>query len=125
MPQMYNLLQFGNMMSDSTRVGSYYQALKRAVHPGSIVVDIGAGTGIFSLFACQFGAARVYAIEPNDWISVGKGIAEANGLSDRIVFIKDYSTSVTLPEQADVIVSDLRGVHPVIPSLISSIADAR
>ena len=36
-----------------------------AVKPGSVVVDIGANIGIFSLFCAYCGAKSVYAIEPN------------------------------------------------------------
>jgi FkbM family methyltransferase len=35
------------------------------IKKGSIVVDIGANIGIFSLFAAHSGAKRIYAIEPN------------------------------------------------------------
>ncbi|MEO8393960.1 MAG: 50S ribosomal protein L11 methyltransferase [Chloroflexota bacterium] len=122
---MYNFTQFGQMIQDQVRMEANYQALKRAVRPGSVVVDIGAGTGIFSFLACQFGAARVYAIDPSEWIGLGKQMAEANGYADRIVFIKDYSNRVTLPEQADVVISDLRATHPIVPGSIYAMADAR
>src|SRR5262249_8186842 len=90
-----------------------------------VVLDIGTGTGIFALLACQFGARRVYAIEPAHVIRVAREIAAANGCADRIEFIQKRSTEVTLPERADVIISDLRGRLPFSWSNISSIADAR
>ncbi len=103
----------------------YTFALKAAIKPGSIVLDIGAGTGIHSLLACKFGARRVYAIEPNDVIHLGRELAEAAGYGDRIEFIQDLSTRVTLPERATVIVSDLRGQLPLFGSHIADIIDAR
>jgi protein arginine N-methyltransferase 1 len=56
---------------------------------------------------------------------VAKELAKVNGCRDRIEFIEDVSTRVTLPEQADVIVSDLSGAIPIYARHVSSIADAR
>jgi type I protein arginine methyltransferase len=99
--------------------------LKKTITPDSVVVDIGTGTGIFALLACQFGARKVYAIEPNDLIGMARRIAHENGFSDRIEFFHQLSTSVKLPEKADVIVSDLRGVLPVYNGNLPSVIDAR
>ncbi len=104
---------------------AYARALQQSVKPGSVVLDIGTGTGICALLACQLGARRVYAVEPSDAIQVAREIAAANGYADRIEFIQDLSTNITLPERADVIVSDLRGVLPFLGSHFASIADAR
>jgi protein arginine N-methyltransferase 1 len=116
---------YGFMIADDARMGAYSEALRRAVKPDSVVIDIGAGTGVFALLACKFGARRVYAIEPADAIRVAREIAAANGYADRIECIQKLSTEVTLPERADVIVSDLRGRLPFLGSHVSSIADAR
>jgi protein arginine N-methyltransferase 1 len=121
----YSLSDYGDMIADKARMDPYIFALKAAIKPGSIVLDIGAGTGIHSLLACKFGARRVYAIEPNDVIHLGRELAEAAGYGDRIEFIQDLSTRVTLPERASVIVSDLRGQLPLFGSHIPAIIDAR
>ncbi|MGH9848281.1 MAG: 50S ribosomal protein L11 methyltransferase [Blastocatellia bacterium] len=122
---MYSISAYGFMMADSARMNAYVEALRRAMKPGAVVIDIGAGTGIFALLACRFGARRVYAIEPADAIQVAREIAAANGYADRIEFIQKLSTEVTLPEQADVIISDLRGLLPFLGNHIANIADAR
>lgn len=122
---MYSLYAFGRMIADSIRMDAYTRALQNSVKPGSVVVDIGTGTGIFALLACQYGARKVYAIDPNDLIVVARKLARQNGFADRIDFIHDLSTKVSLPEQADVIVSDLRGALPLFSSNIPSIIDAR
>jgi protein arginine N-methyltransferase 1 len=121
----YAIAGYAGMIADRVRMDSYVRALERAVRPGCVVLDIGAGTGIFSLLACRFGARRVYAVEPDNAIEVAREIAAANGYANRIVFIQDLSTRITLPERADVIISDLRGVLPLFQQHISSIADAR
>ena len=122
---MYSIAAYQEMVDDGARMDAYAAALGRAVRPGSVVVDIGAGTGILSLLACRFGAARVYAIEPDDAIHVARENAAANGLADRIEWIQDLSTNVRLPEKADVIVSDLRGVLPLFGKHIPAIVHAR
>jgi protein arginine N-methyltransferase 1 len=122
---MYSVFSHGRMICDEVRTGAYVESLRQVVQAGSVVVDLGAGTGIFGLLACQLGARRVYAIEQNDIIQVARSVAEANGFSDRIEFIQDLSTRVTLPERADVIVFDLRGVLPWFRHHIPSIVDAR
>src|SRR5262249_29867935 len=103
----------------------YLNALRHAVNPDSVVVDLGTGTGFLALLACQFGARRVYAIEPDDTIYIGREIAKDNGFSERIVLIHDLSTRVGLPERADLIISDLRGILPLFAQHIPSIIDAR
>src|SRR5712692_2722385 len=101
------------MIADHVRMGAYAQALREAIRPGAVVVDIGCGTGILSLLACQRGARRVYAIEPDASIELARTVARDNGYADRIVFLQDRSLRVSLPERADVIVSDLRGRLPL------------
>ena len=103
---MYSLAGYGQMIEDRVRLDAYARALRKTVRPGSVVLEIGTGPGIFAVLACQLGARRVYAIEPTPIIQVAREIAAANGCADRIEFIEDLSTRVTLPIQADVIVSD-------------------
>jgi len=122
---MYSVANYGSMIADRVRMDAYVRALRQTVKPGSVVLDIGTGTGICALLACQLGARRVYAVEPSDAIQLAREIAAANGYSDRIEFIQDLSTNIALPERADVIVSDLRGVLPFLGHHFAAIADAR
>ncbi len=122
---MYSVADYGHMIGDRVRMDAYVEALSRAVTADSIVVDVGTGTGIFALLACRFGARRVYAIERADAIQVARELASANGCADRIEFIQAMSTDVTLPEQADIVISDLGGVLPLLGTHIPSIVDVR
>jgi protein arginine N-methyltransferase 1 len=122
---MYKISDYGKMISDRIRTDAYFRALQQTVNPDSVVIDIGAGSGILSLFACKLGARKVYAIEPSDAIQLAIEFATANGYSDRIEFLQRMSTEVNLPEQGDIIVSDIRGVLPMHGHSLLSIVDAR
>jgi protein arginine N-methyltransferase 1 len=122
---MYSIADYWKMMGDHARREAYGEALRRSVRPGSMVVNIGAGTGVFALQACRLGARRVIAIEPDGIIEVARELAAANGFADRIELIQALSTEVTLDESADVVVSDLRGVLPLHGHHLPSIRDAR
>src|SRR5260370_33236526 len=103
---MYNLQGHAGMIYDTGRVEAYRRALQLVVNRDSVVVDIGTGLGIFAFLASQAGARKVYAIEPCEIIAVARELAQSNGL-ERIEFIENISSRVTLPEPADEIVSDL------------------
>ncbi len=122
---MYSIFSYGKMIADHIRTQGYASAMRQAINPDSVVLEIGTGIGVFAMLACQFGARHVYAVEPDDSIQVAREIAAANGFADRIEFIQDLSTRTTLPERVDVIISDLRGVLPLFGHHIASIADAR
>lgn len=104
---------------------AYAAALRHTIKPDSVVMDLGCGPGVFALLACKLGARRVYAVEPENVIAIGREAAAANGYADRIEFFEDFSTRITLPEPATIIVSDLRGVLPWYQQHIPSIIGAR
>jgi protein arginine N-methyltransferase 1 len=122
---MYSLRLFAAMFHDRVRHDAYAEAMRRVINPDSVVLDIGTGTGFYAQLACQLGARKVYALETNPLVRVGRQIAAANGFGDRIEFIERLSTEVTLPERADVIVCDLRGNSPFLRQNLPSVADAR
>jgi type I protein arginine methyltransferase len=122
---MYSVSGYSQMNADEVRMRAYSRALQLAVRRDSVVIDIGAGTGILSLLACRYGARKVYSIEPSSAIEVARESARANGFADRVECICALSTETTLREKADVIVSDLRGALPLFGRHLPSIIDAR
>jgi len=122
---MYSVHFYGQMLADAIRMGAYASALRRAVKPDSVVMDLGCGVGVFALLACKLGARRVYAVEPENIVGLAREVAAANRFSDRIEFFEKLSTEITLPEPATIIIADLRGVLPWFERNIPSIIDAR
>jgi protein arginine N-methyltransferase 1 len=122
---MYQLEDYGAMIADRVRTGAYAEAIVRAVKPGDVVIEIGCGPGLFSLLACRAGAKRVYAIESNDSVAFARELVVANGYANRIEILHGYSRRVSLPERGNVIISDIRGVLPLLGDAIASLEDAR
>lgn len=121
----YSISSYGNMIVDQRRTVPFVEALRAAITPDSVVLDIGTGTGIFSFLACQFGAARAYAIEPDGAIEVAKLCARDIPGSERITWIQGLSTELDLPERVDIVVGDLHGTLPFFKGNIESLVDAR
>lgn len=72
------------------------------------MLDVGCGTGIFSLIAAQAGAARVISFEWSNIARYTKKIVKDNNLDHIITVIKGHIDSVKLPdgiEKVDVIIS--------------------
>jgi len=122
---MYSLPDYGKMLGDKERVELYGRALKQSITPDSVVLEIGTGTGTFAMEACRLGARKVYAIDTNDVIQHAIHFAKENGCGDRIRFFQADSSDVNLPEQVDIIISDLRGKLPLHGHHLPDIIDAR
>ncbi len=112
-------------LQDQIRLTAFRRAIQELVAPGSVVVDLGSGTGILGLLASEAGAKRVYSIEETGLIELAREIAQANGYADRMQFIKELSTRVELPEPADVILADQIGHFGFEAGLFDYFSDAR
>ena len=74
-----------------------------------IVLDVGAGTGILSIFAARAGAKHVYAVDNANIATHARTIIKENGLSDKITVIKGKIEDIVLPvEKVDIIISELK-----------------
>jgi type I protein arginine methyltransferase len=113
------------MVGRGVRYAAYTAALRKALGETATILDIGCGPGFWAITAARYGAARVYAIEPDESIRWGQAAARHLGLADRIQFFRGMSTDLKLSERVDCIVSDLRGCLPLFSTHIPSIIDAR
>ncbi len=114
-----------SLIADTARCEAFYSAIQAVVKPGDVVVDIGAGAGLLSLFACHAGASRVYAIEQGAIGDVAERLFEVNGYSDRIQLMRGRSTNIDLPERVDVAVSETLWNFGLGEGIMIALADAR
>jgi predicted RNA methylase len=110
---VYSVYDYCAMAKDEARVHAYTEALKQHITPESVVVDLGTGVGLFAIVAAKLGARRVFAVDLTDAIEVGRELARAAGVEDRVTFIKRSAWEVTPPELAHILFYDLRGTSPL------------
>ncbi|XP_064482316.1 protein arginine N-methyltransferase 9-like [Ornithodoros turicata] len=115
------------MLNDRSRNKAFQEAINEAVAHGhhQRVLDIGAGTGLLSLFALGAGAKEVYACEVSSVAcDVARAVFELNGTRAKI--INKHSTLLNIPEDIEQKVSlvvtetfdaGLFGEH-VLPNLL-------
>jgi len=114
-----------SMLTDEFRTRNFLRAILQVVKPGDVVLDIGSGTGILAYFACLAGARKVYAVEEGEIVEVAKAVCRHNGLEDRVAFIDDISTNITLPEPADVLITETIGNIGFEEGILGWVVDAR
>ena len=114
-----------SMVVDELRSGAFLRAIFRAVKPGDVVIDLGAGTGLLSLFAITAGARRVYAVESEAVIDIAREVARVNKVDDRIEFLVGKSTDVELPEPADVLITETIGNAAFDEGILAWVADSK
>jgi len=86
--------------------------------PGSVVVDVGCGSGILSIIAAKLGASRVYGVDAAEGtVEVASANAAAHGVGDRVVFAQgDMFDPLDSAIEADVVIGDVSGIPDEIAS---------
>lgn len=120
----YRLRTHLEMLQDRARCLAYQQALEPVVKD-KVVLDVGCGSGILSLFAARAGASQVLAVDMD--IPPGAGeAARDNGLDDRIRFISGRIQDVELPvDSVDIIVSEWMGGLLLMEDMLPAVLYAR
>jgi len=94
-----------------------------------IVLDVGCGTGILSLFAARAGAKKVYGIDYSDIVFAAQQIVKENSMESIVTIIKGKVEEVELPlgpnEKVDIIVSEWMGYCLLYESMLPTVLFAR
>ncbi|XP_058782575.1 probable protein arginine N-methyltransferase 3 [Vicia villosa] len=134
------------MLSDKARMDAYGQAILKnpSLLNGAVVMDVGCGTGILSLFAAQAGASRVVAVEASakmaavasrvakdNGLLLSKNEARVNGNQKGVVevvhgMVEEIDKIVELqPHSVDVLLSEWMGYCLLYESMLGSVLYAR
>lgn len=93
---------------DRRRTLAFREAIEASVRPGDVVVEVGAGTGILSLFAAAAGASEVHAVEIDPVLARALvETAAANGYADVVRVVPGDARTAELPQRADVVIGEL------------------
>jgi len=116
-----------NMLEDHVRTGGYQQGILQNAKDfkGKVVLDVGAGSGILSMFAAKAGARKVYAVEASDMALSARKLIKANGLEHIVTVVHGRLEEVDIPEKVDIIVSEPIGVLLVHERMLESYVAAR
>ncbi|MCC6129443.1 MAG: 50S ribosomal protein L11 methyltransferase [Acidobacteria bacterium] len=113
------------LLSDSGRTSSFLAAIAETVRPGDVVLDIGTGTGILAVAAARAGARRVYAVEAGEIAMQARAFIEGSGFADRVTLLRGWSYALSLPERADVLITETIGNDPLDERIVDVVSDAR
>ncbi|KAJ2348260.1 Nuclear SAM-dependent mono-and asymmetric methyltransferase [Coemansia erecta] len=116
------------MLKDEVRTTSYRDSIIKNKHlfQDKVVLDVGCGTGILSMFAAKAGAKHVIGVDMSNIIDKARLIVEENGLSDRITLLKGKMEEVELPfDKVDIIISEWMGYFLLYESMLDTVLLAR
>lgn len=121
-PSLLDLLAFTR---DQPRVAAYLRAIRQTVTPDDVVLDLGAGLGVFSVAAALAGARRVLAVEAEPVAGAIEALAAANGVADRVHVVPRPLREAEPPERATVCIYDDLHVLDLCGACAGAVADAR
>nr|KJB65111.1 hypothetical protein B456_010G081400 [Gossypium raimondii] len=119
---------FQEMLKDVVRTKTYQNVIyqNKFLFQNKVVLDVGAGTGILSLFCARAGAAHVYAVECSHMADMAKQIVETNGLSDVVTVLKGKIEEIELPvAKVDIIISEWMGYFLLFENMLNTVLYAR
>ncbi|EFQ97858.1 HNRNP arginine N-methyltransferase [Nannizzia gypsea CBS 118893] len=117
-----------SMIKDSIRTDAYRDFIYDNKHlfKDKVVLDVGCGTGILSMFCAKAGAKQVIAVDNSDIIGKAREIVYENGFDKVITCLRGKIEEVILPvKQVDIIVSEWMGYCLLFEAMFDSVLWAR
>ena len=118
------------MIQDKVRTSTYAHFIltNPTLFRDAVVLDVGCGTGILSLFAARAGAKRVFAVDASDIAEKAEKIVKENGFANIITVVRGKVEEISLPggfTQVDIIISEWMGYALLYESMLDSVLHAR
>jgi len=116
------------MLKDEVRTRSYMNAIMQNKHlfKDKVVLDVGCGTAILSMFAAKAGAKHVIGVDMSSIIFKAREIVKTNGLSDKITLIQGKMEEIEIPfPKVDIIISEWMGYFLLYESMLDTVLYAR
>lgn len=116
-----------DMLKDTHRTTSYRDAMWRNAYlfKDKVVLDVGCGTGILSMFAARAGARKVIGIDCSSVAVQARQIVADNGFKDVITIIQGKVEELELDEKVDIIISEWMGYFLLYESMLNTVLYAR
>ncbi|KAG5547267.1 hypothetical protein RHGRI_013068 [Rhododendron griersonianum] len=125
---IHEIFTLQEMLKDAVRTKTYQNVIYKNtfLFKDKVVLDVGAGTGILSLFCAKAGAKHVYAVECSQMADMAKEIVKVNGFSNVITVLKGKIEEIELPvAQVDIIVSEWMGYFLLFENMLNTVLYAR
>jgi len=117
------------MLKDEVRMRNYRSSIINNKHlfKDKIVLDVGCGTGILSMFAARAGAKKVFGVDYSDIVYQAQQIVKDNGLEDVVTLLKGKVEEIELPgvDKVDIIISEWMGYCLLYESMLPTVLFAR
>ncbi|KAG0175758.1 hypothetical protein DFQ29_007058 [Apophysomyces sp. BC1021] len=116
------------MLKDKARTEAYRDFIyeNKDVFKDKIVLDVGCGTGILSMFAAKAGAKQVFSVDNSAIIEKAKLNVKENGLDHIITLVRGKVEEIQLPvPQVDIIISEWMGYFLLFEAMLDSVLVAR
>ncbi|XP_072300336.1 protein arginine N-methyltransferase 2 [Eucyclogobius newberryi] len=100
------------MLLDRSRTEAYRQVVlsNRDLLKDKVVMDLGCGTGVISLFCAQLAQpAKVYAVEASSMAQYTRQLVRQNGCEDVVSVLQGRAEHIQLPQKVDVLLSEWMG----------------
>ncbi|KAH8281936.1 hypothetical protein KR054_004203 [Drosophila jambulina] len=128
--QLYSRLEVQEwLLKDSVRNKAYREAiLNNKAFKNKVVLEVGCGLGMLSIFAAKAGASRVIAVDGSSVTDYTSRIAEDNGYGSVITVIRGKIEDMELPEdiqEVDILICDWMGHCLFSENMLESLIFAR
>eukprot|EP01135_Chromosphaera_perkinsii_P008090 Nk52_evm6s1129 gene=Nk52_evmTU6s1129 len=123
-----------DMLKDKIRTDSYrdFMYKNKSFFENKVVLDVGCGTSILSMFAANCGASEVIGVDMSNIVSHARKIVKANSLDDKITIVRGKIEETDITQyikrdlkKVDIIISEWMGYYLLFESMLDSVLYAR